>query len=85
MKTKYLLLTAVALFATALHGFAHGSMANAMIQAKPDVCRVFEDAKAEATFRSATSANGLWVSFDDTEIVKRKFDYMKGFGLGGAM
>jgi chitinase len=56
-----------------------------MIQAKPDVYRVFEDTKAEAAFLSAPSANGLWVSFDDTAIVKRKVDYIKGLGLGGAM
>ena len=56
-----------------------------MIQAKPDVYRVFEDTEAEATFLSAPSANGLWVSFDDTEIVKRKVDYINGLGLGGAM
>ena len=57
----------------------------AMIKAKPDVYRVFEDTKAEATFLSAPSANGLWVSFDDTAIVKRKVDYINGLGLGGAM
>jgi hypothetical protein len=29
--------------------------------------------------------NGLWVSFDDTEIAKRKVDYIKQLGLGGGM
>lgn len=57
----------------------------AMVQAQPDVYGVFEDTKAEATFLSAPSANGLWVSFDDTAIVQRKVDYIKEFGLGGAM
>jgi chitinase len=52
---------------------------------QPSVYQVFEDTKAEATFRYAPSVNGLWVSFDDTEIVKRKVDYIKNLGLGGAM
>jgi chitinase len=57
----------------------------AMIQAQPGVYPVFEDSKAEATFLYAPSANGLWVSFDDTQIVQRKVDYIKDLGLGGAM
>jgi GH18 family chitinase/predicted carbohydrate-binding protein with CBM5 and CBM33 domain len=57
----------------------------AMTQAQPEVYPVFEDSKAEATFLYAPSANGLWVSFDDTQIVQRKVDYIKDLGLGGAM
>jgi len=57
----------------------------AMIQAQPDVHLVLEDTKAEATFLHAPSADGLWVSFDDTEILKRKIEYIKDLGLGGAM
>jgi chitinase len=56
-----------------------------MTQAQPEVYPVFEDSKAEATFLYAPSANGLWVSFDDTQIVQRKVDYIKDLGLGGAM
>jgi GH18 family chitinase/predicted carbohydrate-binding protein with CBM5 and CBM33 domain len=57
----------------------------AMIKAQPNVYRVFEDTQAEATFLYAPSADGLWVSFDDTEMMKRKVDYIKDLGLGGAM
>jgi GH18 family chitinase len=56
-----------------------------LIQSRPDTYQVFEDTNAEASFLYAPSQNGLWVSFDDTEIVKRKVDYIKDLGLGGAM
>jgi chitinase len=56
-----------------------------MIQAQPGVYPVWEDTKAEAAFVYAPSADGLWVSFDDTQIVQRKVDYIKELGLGGAM
>jgi len=56
-----------------------------LVQSQPQVYQVFEDTNAEATFLHATAANGLWVSFDDTEIVRRKVDYVKDLGLGGAM
>ena len=57
----------------------------AKIQSLPSSYPVFEDTKAEASFIYEPSINGLWISFDDTEIVGRKVDYIKQLGLGGAM
>ena len=56
-----------------------------MIEAQPDLYEVFEDTGAEATFLYAPAANGLWVTFDDTEMMRRKMEYIKDMGLGGAM
>lgn len=56
-----------------------------LVQSNPQVYQVFEDTNAEATFLHAPAQNGLWISFDDTEIVKRKVDYIQDLGLGGAM
>jgi chitinase len=55
------------------------------IQSNPARYQVFEDTNAEASFLYAPGDNGLWVSFDDTAIMKRKVDYIKQLGLGGAM
>lgn len=57
----------------------------ARMTAEPDVYGLFEDTLAEASFIHAPSRDGLWVSFDDPEIVKRKVAYIKELGLGGAM
>jgi chitinase len=57
----------------------------AKIQSNPARYQVFEDTNAEASFLYAPGDNGLWVSFDDTAIMKRKVDYIKQLGLGGAM
>lgn len=56
-----------------------------LVQSNPQVYQVFEDTNAEATFLHAPGQNGLWISFDDTQIVQRKVDYIKDTGLGGAM
>lgn len=58
---------------------------SAMVSAQPQTYQVLEDTKSEASFVYAPSQGGLWVSFDDTEIVRRKVDYIKSLGLGGAM
>jgi chitinase len=57
----------------------------AKIQSNPARYQVFEDTNAEASFLYAPGDNGLWVSFDDTAIMKRKVNYIKELGLGGAM
>jgi chitinase len=56
-----------------------------MIETEPEVYRVYEDSDAEASFLYAPDRDGLWVSFDDVSIARRKAEYLSSLGLGGAM
>jgi len=56
-----------------------------LINSNPAAYQVYEDEASEASFLYAPTANALWVTFDDPNIVQRKVDYIKERGLGGAM